>query len=266
MVRSAIQNRSKFHIESMSKCSKCNHDLEHSSYAFCTECGTPLVPLSELPTLPNAKSPAKKKRTKASSVDDENKKLKDEIEKLKTRSSVLFGTTEEEADNRVKRILTVSGFTADILGRVANAYVDHYGEISYRSIKLPGYVNEFKFYKKPPRSDIDSDEIKYVATYRSAVDLQKELADIRLLLSACSVKDIGCTFVLATNEDLTKHRSLVMNHFRQMKTVLAVKKRALYTLELWDQKQLLKLEYDLMIKVIPKAAIKRVSRLQSADA
>lgn len=212
---------------------------------------------NEIPTLLNGKAPEKINKPKTRSVEDENKRLKDEIKKLKATSAVLFGTAKERLDTRLERILTVSGFKRDILGWVAKPFRDSDFDVSFSRVELPGIVNRFHFYKRSAEYDIDLDDIMYVAQYSSVVDLQNELADIRLLLAACSKKDIPCKFVIATNEDLTDLRSLVLRHFKEIRTALPLKSRKSYSLELWDQIELLKLEYDLKIKVAPKSARKR---------
>ncbi len=236
----------------MSKCPQCDHDSGHASYAFCTECGTQLeIATSELPTLARPKTLAKKKGS-AKSVEDENQTLRKEIERLKKTSEVLFGATEEDASKRVSRILAVSGFERSTIGKVEKGFVDQDYEVSYNTTYLQGNLNDFRFYRARAANDVDQDLVRYVAIYPEPVDLEKELADIRQLIAQCDEKRIGVAFVIATNEDLREHKDKVKQHFNEMRMTVPRDRRARYHLEIWDQKELLKLERKLKIKVIPR--------------
>lgn len=241
----------------MSKCHKCNHDSGHASYEFCTECGAKLeITTSELPTLANAKRSARNKPTASKSVEDENRTLRQEIERLKETSELLFGLTEEAAEKRVPRILGVSGFARNRLGMVEKGFVNKTGGFSYNTIYVPGRINKFEFYRGSPANDLDQDKILYVAVYRKPVDFEKELADIRQLIAQCDEQRIGATFVIATNEDLRKHKAKVRQHFNEMRVTVPRNRRAEFRLEIWDQKELLNLEHKLKIKVVPKEPAK----------
>lgn len=237
----------------MSKCHQCNHDSGHASYAFCTECGTEIeIATSDLPTLIDAQRSVKKKRPAKKSVEDENLTLRKEIERLRETSEVLFGATEEDARKRVSRILAVSGFERNHSGKVQKGFVNQDLDISYNTIYLRDRLDDFEFYRAEGANDIDQDQILFVAVYRAPVDLEKELADIRQLIAHCDERRVSVGFVIATNEDLRDHKQKVRDHFNEIRMTVPRPRRSHYRLEVWDQKELLKLEHKLKIKVQPK--------------
>ena len=174
---------------------------------------------------------------------------------------MLFGTSEEDVNKRVERILAVSGYEKDILGRVSQfCFEERLQDFEFRTIRISGYLGDFHFHKRVASNDQDADEVMYIASYRQAVDFEKELADIRVLLAETASKRLPCVFVMATNEDLSQHRSLLKKNFNTIKMSLPPKVRTSYRLEIWDAPSLRESEYTLRIKIKPKAPPKRKAK------
>jgi len=241
-------------------CANCGSEFRDSSVYFCLNCGKALVPESEVPTLPNARSskPSRKTRlrSKEESLETENRKLKEEIEELKKTSAVLFGTKEEDLKKRVARILKVSGYESDIFGSVDRTYEKDDGSRAYYSTNVSGFLGNFSLYTSPAKYDDEDEVVAYVGEYPAVTDFEKELADLRVLLHECSEAGLPCTFVIATNEDLSDHKKLLTKHFNQIKTFVRRSARSSYQLQIWDRAALAELEYDLKIKVRPNTAAK----------
>lgn len=89
----------------------------------------------------------------------------------------------------------------------------------------------------------------YVAIVETEVSVDRELADIRVLMEDCHQKAVSCTFIIATNNDLSAQAELVRKKFEKMKTIVKIEKGTRYQLETWDKEGLLIKEKELGIKI-----------------
>lgn len=129
------------------------------------------------------------------------------------------------------------------------------GKTEYYDVFIPGGHGNFSLYQRGTNDDDDDEpSFLYIALYSRAVDLENELADIRVLLDDCSQEDVGCGFIMATNEDLSKQIPRVLKAFDEMKTFLPKSERKYYELGVWDWDGLLENEYTLKIKIDPAAS------------
>ncbi len=93
-------------------------------------------------------------------------------------------------------------------------------------------------------------EFWYVSIVTGDVHLQKELADIRVLLDHCLDKrDIEFKFIIATNEDLSTKKHNTQKAFSRILHFIPNKHRSRFILEIWDKDGLLEQEKSLGLKV-----------------
>lgn len=240
----------------MIKCSVCNSEYKENEFQYCRKCGNQLSSDNEAPTRRLHSKKAKTAKTLQlktnPSLESENERLRKEIEKLKKTSENRFGKREERAEDRVERILTVTGFEENILGKVDVSYYSPEDGFDFRTKRIRYRIRSFHLYTRPPENDQDDTEVVYVAHYENPVDFEKELADVRVLLSEMADQGIGGRFWIATNEDLSSHRKLILKNFTTIKSFLPIKVRKNYSLEILDSKPLLEKEYELRIKVRPQ--------------
>lgn len=91
----------------------------------------------------------------------------------------------------------------------------------------------------------------YVSVIEGRVNIEKELADIRVLMEDCYLKDTKCTFIIATNDDLSSQAESIRKAFDTIKTFvdMDVKAQKRYNLKIWDKQGLLLTEKELGIKI-----------------
>jgi hypothetical protein len=247
----------------MSICESCGKDYGKASYQFCLDCGKRLVTSSESPTVKirhgvdmqrtvKRQGASKKDSSVVTNLQTENELLKHEIEQLKRKTESVFGSTTEPAQRRVDRILSITGFNTDNLGTVTRVMLDSNGDTAYKREKLPFYLGNFRLYQQPAMADDQEDLLLYVSVFETT-DLETELADIRVLLEECADKDLGCTFVLATNDNLRQQRSRLTTTFRRMRTYLRRQIRNSYSLKIWDESGLIERENFLGIRISPNS-------------
>lgn len=244
----------------MIKCSNCDSQYNENEFQYCRKCGNQLSSVSEPPTrqlTPKKDRTAKTLQLKTNpSLEAENERLKKEIERLKETSENQFGKRVEAASTRVKRVLTVTGFKYNLRGNVDVSYYSPEDGFDFRTMHIPFMVGSFYLYTRPPREDLDDTEVIYAAHYENPADFEKELADVRVLLSEMAEQGVRGRFWIATNENLSSHRKLIQKNFTAIKSFLPIKVRQKYSLEILDSAPLLKKEYELKIKVRPNRSDK----------
>lgn len=234
-------------------CPECGSTQNQDNYKFCRKCGGSLSQNNEQKTRPMKPRSGNNEKTirlkTTPSLEEENKRLVAEIEKLRETSAHLFGKSEEDAGRRIHRILTVQGLKSDIMGSVKSSLYDsEEGEFYEIEKKVPGFLGNFKFYKRSLTHEGGEDQVVYVATYSRPVDFEKELADIRVLLAELSTRNIPCCFILGTNENLRSHRAVITRNFNRIKGFLSKAERAKYSLEILDCEAMIEKELELKIK------------------
>lgn len=237
----------------MSSCNHCGIDYGTNSFSYCLHCGTQMVPTSDLPTLETKVPQLENQQTVIlQNVRSENTKLKSQITELKKNIESVFGGTEEPVEKRLERIFKISGFERNSnRGWVLRAEDPEDPKTDYYNSYIPISEGSFLLYQSGEAGEEEDPVFMYIATYTRTVDFEKELADIRVLLAACFVADVACSFVIVTNEDLSKKKSLLNEVFNQMKTALPRNERKYYDLEIWDKDGLLENEHELKIKINP---------------
>lgn len=180
------------------------------------------------------------------------RELEAEIAQLKVQlESVLRQGGEEEPPSRGKetvrrrldRILTIINVERDLVGTVHIFNTGGGG----RSVRLPSRMGDFRLYTGKPEPG--STTVLYVSPL-DEVNLEKELADIRVLMEACAKqRGVKCTFVLASNEDLNHHKPAVSEAFVKVKGFIDEKYRDDFHLEIWDKDTLYQKEKELGIRI-----------------
>jgi hypothetical protein len=231
----------------MKNCPSCDAGLTKKDETYCTSCGHQLVATADLPTLDlNEQTLLMKK------ISSQNLKLRLKVADLEKQVESVFGGTPEPVEKRLSRILQILGFERSAIPSFRRWYVDEEtSEDKWYNVRLIKSLGNFLPYEF---DDDENVEFLYVATYKSAVDLENELADIRVVLGDCAAKDVGCIFVISTNEDLKKHKKRAMAAFDEMKTFLPKRKQSVYSLEIWDKEGILEKEYECKIRGRARAA------------
>lgn len=187
----------------------------------------------------------------AQSTQQEVQTLRNEIERLRAQSISKFGTPPEPLGKRLERILRVSKYERSSNGWTIVHIVDEDGDETVDDRYLPTSHGNFSLYT------IESDEGAYVnlyiASYTKPMNLDAELADIRVLMGECHERQAAADFVIATDEDLTKQKTGIASTFAKLKTCLPRLDRKFYTLEVWDARELFEIEYSLNIRAIAKS-------------
>lgn len=93
-------------------------------------------------------------------------------------------------------------------------------------------------------------EYWYVSMLTDNANLEKELADIRVLSNDCLDKlDIEFKFIIATNEELSTQKDKTHKAFSKILEYIPKKHRSRFSLEIWDKSGLLEQEKLLGLKV-----------------
>jgi len=115
------------------------------------------------------------------------------------------------------------------------------------TIQLDMRQGNFKLYFRKIKNEIFG--FWYVSIVETTVNIERELADIRVLMEDCYGKDVQCTFIIATNSDLSSQVELTRKKFEKMETIVGVEEGKRYQLEIWDKERLLIKEKELGIKI-----------------
>ncbi|WP_136513868.1 hypothetical protein [Geomonas edaphica] len=183
---------------------------------------------------------------KTESLEAEVSKLKEEL------NSVLEGSikkpilvSKDTVKNRFKRICTLM-----------HGHLQQHGNFQKTvneekvSFQLPKSEGNFNLYITMIEASEYIDEYWYVSICDVECNLEKDLADIRLLLAACSAgQKVGIKFIIITDEDLLSLKPKITKAFVQMKKFIPADQRAYFDLLLWDHTGLMKKETELGIRV-----------------
>ena len=122
-------------------------------------------------------------------------------------------------------------------------------------IQLPTKEGLFELYFNYPDDKLESiDEYLYIATLTDSFNKAELLANIRILLhSIISIykyePEAYCSFIIATNEDLSSQKGSVLESFEKMKAIATHPNPDTTTLEIWDNQGLHEIEAELGIVV-----------------
>lgn len=93
-------------------------------------------------------------------------------------------------------------------------------------------------------------ELFYISLQSRIVNIEHELADIRVLMGECSGEHgYTVTFVIVSGDSTRDKLKQVRQAFNKMKTFLPQKERKSFKLDIWDNTELTKIEMALGIKV-----------------
>lgn len=177
-------------------------------------------------------------------LENENIELKKQITTLLTKGvPEAKSNVEEPAQKRAERILKIFDARRDYTGTFYREMKE--GKEWYH---LPPNEGNFDLFIAFDGETV-SDYI-YVSIREHMSDLERELADVRVLLNLCSTgQGVECQFIIVTNDDLSKQTGKAVLAFKKMKMFLKPADRELFSLEIWDKNGLLKKERELGIKI-----------------
>ncbi len=176
--------------------------------------------------------------------------LINEIELLKTKLQEKHSGKnihlEDAIEKRVNRILHL--INADKVSTVNEiSWVVGEGN-NKKTVRVTKPWGNFKFYFV--KKDVEKGLIDYsliLSIKEHSFDLNEELSDIRVMLKAYANKDMGFKFVIATNQNMDAKKKEIIDFFKR-----ALKLEKLYnhtySIEIWDQSEIIRLEKKLGLK------------------
>ncbi|MFC1822996.1 hypothetical protein ACFL9T_09840 [Thermodesulfobacteriota bacterium] len=191
-------------------------------------------------------------------IDERTLSLENQVSELKSElNSVLTkGTkpktkpTKESAYDRIRRIYKLkSAVKQEYISLSGNdgTVIFHEGD-DETSIQLTVEQGNFELYFIMSKGIIA--DYWYVSAQERDINLEKELADIRVLLENCLDKnDIEFKFIIATNDDLSTQKENLSKSFKKMLSFIKKDSRKLFSLLIWDDEGLLSVEKELGLRV-----------------
>lgn len=176
-------------------------------------------------------------------LEAENQQLKNELASVLKKGVTRPRRTTSSmptVDARLRRIMRLVNAERQLLGGNISRGSDHF--------TLPSDQGAFNLYFVMEDGKRIND-FWYLATHLGPFSYEDDLADARVLMELLvRSSQSACTFIIATNEDLSEHQKQAANIFEKMKRLLATEHRSLFKLEFWDQAGLLKKERQLGLK------------------
>ncbi len=179
-------------------------------------------------------------------LQNENVELKKQITNiLKKGVPEAQADREEPVEKRVDRIFKILEAVREFVGVFEREVGDE--EDNYQ---LPTNEGNFSLYVIWDEDKEYISEYLYICVDENISDLERVLADVRVLLKGCSQgQGVECQFIIATNSDLSGQKAKAKKAFDKMKMLLKASDRKLFSLEIWDKDGLLAKEKELGIKV-----------------
>lgn len=187
--------------------------------------------------------------TQTADLKSENVALKAQISKLLKEgvpSAKVDKYDEEPVSKRMEKILKLSSaveqdgvFNQGSFVRIVN---DERTDIALETVQ-----GNFQLYFRKRENKVF--DFWYVSIREGAVNIERELADIRILLEDCYKYETECTFIIVTDDDLSPQFESIQKMFNKMKVIAGIKAGKRYQLEIWDKETLLAKEKELGIKI-----------------
>jgi len=175
-------------------------------------------------------------------------KLKSELTKVLQKGISKKSTSaEEDVSTRMDRIFKLKRAENQAYSLDSGSVVFGEGD-KEQTIHLQKDQGNFNLYYLMNK-DGTIDEYWYVSS-QNTIKIEKELADIRVLIDACLNKlDIEFKFILATNQGLRQQQEFIQNSFIRMLEFIPKKQRKRFSLEIWDKEGLVEQEKILGLKI-----------------
>lgn len=191
--------------------------------------------------------------------EQKNALLEEQISNLKTEISNILSKGESRKNvekttknsvrvsTRVERIITLLHAERQIL---SGRFTRGTGESKVTYV-LPEDQGNFHLYFLLSNNNSSINDYWYLSIDNySKLNIDDELADIRVLMERCSEgQNVEIKFIIVTDEDLSERKEKILKTFNKIKTFIDSKSRKLFSLELWDNSGLLLKEKELGIKV-----------------
>jgi hypothetical protein len=174
--------------------------------------------------------------------------LKEQLDRILRKGPSKETISKEERVNvRMDRLLKLKNATNQLYQLDGGEVIFGEGE-KEKKIYLTVEEGDFDLYFLISKNEIE--EYWYVSIVGGNLHLEKELADIRVLLNDCLDKnDIKFKFIIATNEDLSTKKDEAQKAFSRILDFIPKKHRNRFILEIWDKDGLLEQEKSLGLKV-----------------
>ena len=166
--------------------------------------------------------------------------------KLQEKNSGKNLQQEDYIETRVNRILNL--INADKMSTVTNiSWTIGTGE-DKKNINVSKPWGNFKFYfVKQERGKEFIDYSLIISIKEHSFDLNEELSDIRVMLKEYAKKDMDFKFVIATNQNIDDKKREINDFFKRALKLEKLFAKT-YSIEIWDQIEILKLEKKLGLK------------------
>lgn len=173
------------------------------------------------------------------------KEIEDLKSQLKSKKGETFKKKKEGIERRIERILKLwKCERGSVLGEEWHDENEKGETLEYR-IQRPEGSFEYHF----PYLDGMEPECIVISIHENEFSLDSDLADIRVMITTYeSVGNAPFRFVIAFNGDLTDISEKANSFFQKALVVAKVKNKERFTLELWDENQVTKIEQELGLK------------------
>lgn len=164
-------------------------------------------------------------------LDDEISKLKEELEAVLKGSMKNLSPANRNLSKSLDRILKLKNAE---LKKYTAAFTRGEGE-KKESFTLPVEQGNFKLYFCLAENKSTIEAVWYISVCEKECNIDEELADIRMLIEACSKgQKININFIIATNLDLTDKKKNIASALTHMKTFIPQDERDYFKIDLWD--------------------------------
>jgi hypothetical protein len=149
------------------------------------------------------------------------------------------GLSGEYVGTRLKRILKLTETKAEVLGVHGNGG-------GGPEFHIPARQGEFALHRV---GSGETCSFAYINTLSKASDIPKAMADVRVLLAACSrIRGTDCKFILVTDEELGAEKASVYETFEKMLATVPEAARGLLSIEVWDEAIVRGKETELLLR------------------
>jgi hypothetical protein len=190
---------------------------------------------------------------KQSELEDQIGTLKNQLSNILSKGTpekmpAIKGLRKTDIDKRLKRILTLMNAQYQ---RISGGRFTKTIEKETIDYKIPHEQGNFNLYFLISADGNAINDYWYIsADSDSDLNIEEELADIRVLIERCSEgQDVDITFIIATDLDLSKSKSKIQKGFDKVLTFIDKSKIHFFSLEIWDKKGLEDREKALGIRI-----------------
>ena len=188
---------------------------------------------------------------RTSSLQEEIINLRQQLDSVLRKGDKALSTKKagiESVNDRLKRICELKNAKCKRFTSIGAVAVEFGKEDGQDTMLLPPYKGDFYLYFVMGKDYIA--EYWYLSAISEDINIEKELADIRVLLHKIPArKDVEFKFIIATNQDLSKINSKIKAAFKKVLSFISSQSRKRFSLLIWDSNGLIEVEKELGLRV-----------------